>query len=390
MEEPRYTMLENPTEFLKECIKLYSPSENETPYARFLANFMKNHGFKVKFDNIGNVIAIKGRGKPFLLLISHMDTIPGELPVFEKEGKIFGRGAVDCKPSLAAMVYAISKYDFNTITSGTIAIVGIVREESSLEGIQEFLKSDLSPDFAIFGEPTTTSQICIGYKGRLCLSYEITSMPGHMASSWMHVNAIEVALDLWNEIKIISQKLSSQGDKNTQSDSYFHKVISNIGTLKGGDLANVIPSKCTMKIDIRFPPLIKSNLLLEKIRGMKLEIAKKYQNNCPEFQIKEEILSQIEGYEVKGDDVMTGALRWAIFKIRKEKAIMVKKTGTTFTNVIGTHFGIPTITYGPGDPKLEHTDGEFVEIDEYKEALEIYQKFIEKFFYNYQKIISAK
>ncbi len=382
-------MPENAIEFLKECIKLYSPSENEESYSKFLADFMKNYGFEVVFDTIGNFVAKKGSGHPLLLLASHLDTIPGELPVIEKEGKIYGRGAIDCKSSLAAMVYSICKYDFSSIVSGTIAFAGIVREESSLDGIKEFLRSDLMPDFAIFGEPTTTSQICIGYKGRLCLSYEISSNPGHMASSWTHVNAIEVALDIWNEIKYISQNLCSQEPKNPQNNYYF-KVIPNIGIISGGDLANVVPSNCKMQIDIRFPPSVNSKHLLDRIRESEFKITQKFKEICPEFCLKEDVLSQIEGYEVKGDDLMTGALRWAIFKVRKEKAVMVKKTGTTFTNIIGTHYNIPTITYGPGNPKLEHTENEFIEIDEFKETLKIYKKFIEKFFENYQKSISAE
>ena len=133
--------------FLRKCLEIYSPSGQEKKYSEFLANYLKKHGFNVSFDNVGNIIAKKGSGNPMLLLVSHLDTVPGELPVIEKDGKLFGRGAVDCKPSLAAMVYSISNYNFDQIDSGTIIFAGIVREEDSLIGIENFIKSLSGTDF---------------------------------------------------------------------------------------------------------------------------------------------------------------------------------------------------------------------------------------------------
>ena len=194
--------------FLKKCIEIYSPSGQEEEYSKFIADFLKNNGFEVSFDNVGNLIGEKGEGKPELLLVSHLDTIPGELPVIEKEGKIYGRGAVDCKPSLAAMVYSISQINFTKQDIGKIVFAGIVREEDSLEGIQEFMKSGVTPDFSIFGEPTKINQICIGYKGRICIGFRVLSQSGHVASSWQYINAIEVALEIWNIIKGICWQLT--------------------------------------------------------------------------------------------------------------------------------------------------------------------------------------
>jgi LysW-gamma-L-lysine carboxypeptidase len=64
---------------------------------------------------------------------------------------------------------------------------------------------------------------------------------------------------------------------------------------------------------------------------------------------------------------------------------LIKKTGTTFINAIGIHYGIPSITYGPGDPKLEHTVKEFIEIKEYLKSIEIYSKFFSKFYSMYHQ-----
>ena len=62
---------------------------------------------------------------------------------------------------------------------------------------------------------------------------------------------------------------------------------------------------------------------------------------------------------------------------------LIKKTGTTFINLIGIYYKIPSITYGPGDPKLEHTDDEFIDLDEFLKSIDVYSRFYTKFFEMY-------
>ncbi|MFX1451090.1 MAG: M20/M25/M40 family metallo-hydrolase [Promethearchaeota archaeon] len=372
--------------FLKKCLEIYSPSGHEKEFSEFLANFLKEYGFRVLFDNVGNIIAEKGSGKPILLLVSHLDTIPGELPIIEKEGKLFGRGAVDCKASLAAIVYSMSNYRFDQINSGKIIFAGIVRELDSLIGIENFIKSDIQPDCAIFGEPTKISQICIGYKGRICIGYRVLTESGHVASSWQYVSAIEICLEIWNVIKGVCWQLNEMYCSKESKLKYFNQIIPNLTIISGGKLTNSTPSECIIQVDIRFPPSIKTEVILKNLRRGILDFKNVYENQRQkEIQIQENISSLIEGFEEKGDEVIIGALRWAIYKTMGTKPKIIKKTGTTFINLIGMSYKIPSITYGPGDPKLEHTDEEFIDLNEYLKSIEVYLKFYTKFFEIYQK-----
>ncbi|MBD3256379.1 MAG: M20/M25/M40 family metallo-hydrolase [Candidatus Lokiarchaeota archaeon] len=374
-------MSKDPKEFLLNCIKCYSPSGKEARYSQFLANFLKESNIPVRFDQIGNLIAKKGSGAPILLLVSHMDTIPGELPVYEENGKIYGRGAVDCKPSLAAMLYSFCDYELEEQDTGTIIFSGIVREEDSLVGINEFVKSDVNPDFAIFGEPTNYDQICIGYKGRLCIGYKVNTKAGHVAASWEFVSANEICLEIWNIIKAVCWNLNEIHKEHDKKLKYFNKIIPNLSIISGGELTNCVPSKCVMYIDIRFPPKISSKTILSEIRKAILDFKHVYSSqHQQDFKIHEQITSLLNGFEVKNNNILIGALRWSIFNECNIKPKLIKKTGTTFINKIGLHYKIPSITYGPGDPKLEHTDKEFVEIKEYLKVIEIYKRFYPKFF----------
>ena len=72
---------------------------------------MDELGFeKTDIDNVGNVIATKGSGRPIMLLCGHMDTVPGRIPVRIENGYLYGRGASDAKSSLIAMLLAASEF----------------------------------------------------------------------------------------------------------------------------------------------------------------------------------------------------------------------------------------------------------------------------------------
>ncbi len=373
-------MSEEAKEFLIKCIKFYSPSGKETQYANFLKKFLEERGFEVKKDKKRNLIAEKGSGRPILFLASHLDTIPGKLKVYEKDGKIFGRGAVDCKPSLAAIVFALANLDFEKLKVGKVIFAGIVKEETSLEGMEEIFKSDILPDYSVFGEPTNSDRICYAYKGRLWITVKVSTDTGHVASSWNYTNAVEVCLEIWNHIKLISEDLSAYSRAVLEEADFFNSIIANLTRITGGEIANCVPAECEMDIDIRFPPTIKADSIIDILNFFIKKLKTKY-----EYSINIDIKSKIEAYELDQGNMLIGALRWAIFQSTDKKPVLIKKTGTTFSNMIANHYKIPVITYGPGDPKLEHTNDEYIEIEDFIQAIETYQKFIPKLKEMYDK-----
>ena len=68
-------------ELLLRMVEIYSPSGREERLADFLCEEMKELGFDVERDAVGNVIGRYGAGRPRVLLCGHMDTVPGVIPV---------------------------------------------------------------------------------------------------------------------------------------------------------------------------------------------------------------------------------------------------------------------------------------------------------------------
>lgn len=157
-------MSDYPVRLLTKLLEIYSPSGREEEISSFLAKEMTHLGFHVQKDNIGNVIGEVGQGKPVILLCGHMDTVSGYIPVRVEDNKLYGRGAVDAKAALAAMIIASSTLAKAGL-SNKILVVGAVDEEGSGKGIKHLIKEGISPDYAIFGEPSGIENIIIGYKG---------------------------------------------------------------------------------------------------------------------------------------------------------------------------------------------------------------------------------
>ena len=347
-------------------LEIYSPSGREKEIGAFIADEMKKLGFKVRTDEVGNVIGEVGNGKPEILLCGHMDTVPGYIPVRLVDGKLYGRGAVDAKSSLAAMILA-AHLSADKVSTGKILVAGVVEEEKSSKGVKNLIKKGLSASYAVFGEPSGVENIIIGYKGSLRLKITCKTQTGHSAAPWLFENSIEKTFEIWKIIK-------EMRFPNEDLKSYFHSVTSCLIGLKGGGPTSKVPSKCEALIDIRVPP----HLTCLQVYN---EIAKKvahYQAANSKVMIDMKIVNSTEPFETDKKNPLVRALSSAIRKVRRKTPILIRKTGTGDMNLLGKALKIPVVAYGPGNSSLDHTPLECIDIKEYISSIEILQEFLKK------------
>ena len=82
-------------------VERYSPSGSERGAAEWLVECMKALHFSEAFvDEAGNAVGVIGAGPKQALLLGHIDTVPGEIPVRVEDGNLYGRGSVDAKGPL--------------------------------------------------------------------------------------------------------------------------------------------------------------------------------------------------------------------------------------------------------------------------------------------------
>ncbi|MBN2150280.1 MAG: M20/M25/M40 family metallo-hydrolase [Candidatus Lokiarchaeota archaeon] len=358
---------------LRDAIRAYAPSFKEQPVAAILGRIFDGLQVAFSIDGFGNVKAVAGSGRPVLLLASHMDTIASMLPFSEDADFLHGRGAVDCRPSLLAMALATRRAVVKGFT-GTIVFGGIAAEEVSTDGIKVFMENMVEkPDFAIFGEPTGAGKVCIAYKGRVWLALSVACKPGHVAAAWIHANAIEAVAEFYQELGAALKALA----KGKELTPYFTPRAA-ITTIHAGSIPNMLPDGATADVDVRFPPAIKKEQVIEAAGRVGDAITKKYQALDASFSMSVEVKSSIDAIRVGKDNAACESLAACIESARGEKPSFVKKTGTTFMNHIGSFFGCPVVTYGPGDPALEHTPDEMVSKKEFLQAVDVLEALISR------------
>lgn len=336
-----------------EMLRIYSPHGREEEISKFLEERMKKFGVGCRRDDVGNVICEVGVGGGLLLLCSHMDTVTGELEVRVEAGTIYGRGACDAKASVAAMALALARLADEDLDR-KVVFAAVVDEEGSSTGFRNLLREGVDARYAVFGEPSGNSRVVISYRGSLSLKVLAEGDGGHPASSPLYDNAVERAIGFFYKLR---ESLEEEGKSPSRSTNV------NILEIHGGE-GNKIPSTCTLLINIRFPPRTGCRELVERVEAL----VSKYGG------VRTEVMDCTEAYEAnRYSKVVKSAFR-AIWRVRGERARLSRKTGTGDMNLLPRE--IDAVTLGPGDPRLEHTDRESVEISEFLEAIDIYEQIV--------------
>ncbi|MCW4029896.1 MAG: M20/M25/M40 family metallo-hydrolase [Candidatus Bathyarchaeota archaeon] len=355
--------------FLTNVLGIYSPSGQEQDIANFLAQRMKQMGFEVGIDAIGNVIGVVGEGDPVILLCGHMDTVAGHMPLRVEEGKIFARGAVDAKGPLAAMIMAAIAASKEPDFKGKILIASVVEEEATSKGVRHLITQGINADYAIFGEPSGVENITVGYKGQIQLKIQVKTDTGHASTPWLYDNALEKAYELWSQIKAACSYPSMD-----PQETPFTSITACLVKMEGGQGDSVIPFEAEMMIDVRVPIQFTTSQVYDKM----VKIIANYQAMHPKISVKPSIQDTVEPFEANKSSPLVHVLSSSVRKVLNKPATLLRKTGTGDMNLLGKAMNLPIVTYGPGDSHLDHTVDEHIGIQEYLDSIAVYKDAILK------------
>ena len=332
--------------FLQKIVEAYSPYGQERGVAEIILKEMLKRGFKAHFDKVGNVIGEIGSGKREILFVGHMDVYPGGIPVRIEKGQLFGRGSVDAKGCLAAFISATSKLPKEIFKNKKFIVVCAVEEEGpSSKGARNLMaKGNYKPEFVVIGEPSGWENITIGYRGILSFNAHFTQANLHYAPNGERATnmAIRFCKSLIDKINLYKKK-SNFGSPSAE--------IREINSQNDG-----IREECKVSVVVRIPPDFNIKKLQEWIKGVSKGKLKFTQSDPA-------VLS----------DLNTKLIRVfrSVIKKHKGRAGLSKKLGTSDMNIIAPFYKVPTITYGPGDSKLNHTPKEHLDLKEYLKSIKI-------------------
>ena len=338
-----------PSETLIGLVQRYSPSGQERPVVQWLVERMRGLGFSRSFvDPVGNAVGVMGDGPRQIVLLSHIDTYTGEIPVRVKGDNLYGRGAVDAKGSLAAMVDAAAR--LGEIEGWQFNVIAAVDEERDSTGAW-YVVGQYKPDYAIIGEPSRWDRITLGYKGIAWAEVRIRRPSAHPAARLE--SAPEAAIRTWKKILTWAESFNADREK------VFDQVLPSLREFSSGE--DGLETWACLRIDTRlptdFPPPDWYTLLQETLQetdDIPFEV-KQYRYPIPAF---------------KGEK--NGPLiRAFLAEIRAAGANpgFVLKSGTADLNIVAPAWGCPAIAYGPGDSTLDHTPNEHISLTEYEQSV---------------------
>jgi acetylornithine deacetylase len=227
-------------ELTRRLIGIQSISGDEEGVALFIAEYLHRAGFEVEIQNVSehrpNVYA--RRGDPEVVLSTHTDTVPPYVGLREDETYIYGRGACDTKGIIAAMLKSAEQLvERGAADFGLLFVVG---EEAGSAGARAANQIPNRSSYLINGEPTQ-SKLALGSKGALKCVLTATGRAAHSAYPEMGESAIDQMLDILADLKNIE----------LPQNKILGPTTMNIGSIKGGVAANVVPPSAEAELMFR-------------------------------------------------------------------------------------------------------------------------------------------
>lgn len=325
---------------LRKMLETPSPSYHERELADFLAEAMTGLGFQAHIDDVGNVIGVIEHGDgPTLMLLGHMDTVSGHVPVRSEDGRLYGRGAVDAKGPLAAMICAAAgAVDF----PGRIVVIGVVEEETpSSRGAMAVRARHERPDALIIGEPSGWSSVVLGYKGKLDLRYSVKCPATHPSNPVP--KASELAVACWSALLDLLGPDASHAVFDQPGPTLYR--------------LNADLTTATMDLSIRTPPGFDDEKLVRELR-----------ERLTAGELK--VLNAVSACRVGRADPAVRALVTGIRQLHAQPRLVLK-TATSDMNTLAEEWDIPMATYGPGDSSLDHADDEHIVLADYLRGIDV-------------------
>lgn len=371
-------------QFTQHLIQTSSLSTHEGEVAQQVVEHLKQLGFPdVRVDAMGNVLALIGNGKgPTVLYDAHMDTVAASAPeqwphpplggVIE-DGTLYGLGTVDMKSALASMVYGAHQLlPYQDRLNGTLVLAFVVQEEPC-EGlaVRVVIEEDgIRPDYVLLGEPTNL-QISRGQRGRVMFKVSVEGKSSHGSQPELGRNAIYAAARLIFAVQLLADALPK--------DAFLGPGTIAVTAIESqGASLNAIPDLCKVYIDRRLT-------LGETVMSAQAQL---------EAMITRENIPAQVSITTYDDPSYTGLVRtakeahpaWVLDRAHPlvtalHQTVQIARGSAPeighwpfSTDGVYTmgQANIPTVGFGPGDPKLAHTSREAVHLNDLKAAAHVY------------------
>lgn len=343
-------------DLVRDLVAAPSISGHEQGAVRLFAERMSRLGYRAAVDIAGNAVGVIGSTDPEapeIVLLGHIDTVPGRIPVrVDEDGFLWGRGSVDAKGPLAAFAIAGARA---ALPKGVrLIVVGAVGEETPTSPGARFIRDRHRPVACIIGEPSHWDRYTVGYKGRLLVEATFEQNGGHSAGPQGAV--AERAVRWWNHLR------ANIGEWNIGREGLFDTIQASLQHMDTSSDGLVDRARAT--VGLRLPTWADPAAVEADLRTI-----------SPGVELR--IYGHTPGVRTGRANAVSRALASAITD-EGGRARAVVKTGTSDMNTVFRAWGCPIAAYGPGDSTLDHTPEERLDLAEYLRSIRVLSGAIER------------
>ncbi|WP_319406510.1 M20/M25/M40 family metallo-hydrolase [uncultured Desulfosarcina sp.] len=223
--------------------------------ARFIETWFKEHDIPCVFmehDGVPSVSTLSTPRQTPVLLMSHVDVVNATDPLFEpfeKDGRLYGRGAIDDKYAAAlSMILLKNRIDSNRrrgLDDSTVPLGVLITGDEEVGGYHGARSSlgGITCDFCIALDGGRVDKIVVKEKGILRLKVVADGKTAHGARPWQGENAIERLMDDCRVVKGFFEGLTEP--------EHWHRTM-NLSIIHAGDSVNQVPDHAEATFDIRY------------------------------------------------------------------------------------------------------------------------------------------
>ena len=316
-----------------ELLAIQSTTGSEGTAVDFVSRWLVARGWNVTLQEVtrgrSNIWGSRSGGGGGVTFSTHLDTVPPYVPPRLEGTRLFGRGSSDAKGIAAAMMVAADKL----VGSGEkrVDVLFVVGEEKGSDGARAANNLSTKSRFLINGEPTE-SKLASGAKGSLRAIIRTRGREAHSAYPHLGRSAIEPLLELLPTLRKLP----------LPTDPLLGETSVNIGTMRGGTEANVIPAHAEAEIMFRLVSDV------EPIRKMVLDWAKGHADVEFGSHIPAQRFATVPGFE-------TGPVAY------------------TSDIPLLANWGEPLL-FGPGSIHVAHTPDEYIDVEELRKSVDTYER----------------
>jgi succinyl-diaminopimelate desuccinylase len=268
------------------------------------------------------IIKPSGIDRPSVILCGHVDVVPGDDSQFEPltDGdRLYGRGALDMKGSLAALA-AVVKTTLPESIPWWLFIVSD-EERGGKNGAAVIAEEGLPGEFFLAAEPSRMT-MAIQSKGALRLRITHHGLSAHASAPWNGISSVEKIMETLPKIREIIPDYSSEVWETTAS----------LSLVRGGTVINQVPEECSLSLDIRYIPGDDTEKLTED-----------FKKALPGYDI--EVLDMYLPMICREEAPLLKSLMEAYRRGTGEEPVMGRQHGATDARYFSP--GMDSLTFGP-------------------------------------------